>query len=138
MAMRVGLVDYYRVMIWDKPGEGARVLSALSSAGIHLKAVHAFPAANERTQLDLVPVSFRRFEAAARKARIRHSQRKKAIMVTGDDAKGVAARLLGRLADARVNVTAVTVLRGGNNRFGAILWVKPRNVQKALVALRNG
>ena len=64
MAIRVVLVDYYKVMVGDRPGEGVRVLSALSSAGINLRAVHAFPAGNGRTQLDLVPVSFRRFETA--------------------------------------------------------------------------
>ena len=137
MAIRVVLVDYYKVMVGDRPGEGVRVLSALSSAGINLRAVHAFPAGNGRTQLDLVPVSFRRFETAARRARIRHGQRKKAIMVAGDDSRGVVARLLGRLADARVNVTAVTALRGGEGRFGGIVWVKPRDVQTALAALRT-
>ena len=49
MAMRVVLVDYYKVMVWDRPGEGARVLSALSSAGVDLRAVHAFPAGTSGT-----------------------------------------------------------------------------------------
>jgi hypothetical protein len=136
MVMKVDPVNYYKVMVWDRPGEGARVLSALSRAGANLRAIHAFPASNGRTQLDLVPVGSR-FENAARKAKIRHGKPKKAIMVSGDDAKGVAARLLQRLADANVNVTAMTAVRGGKGRFGAILWVKPRDLKAARKALRK-
>jgi len=42
----------------------------------------------------------------------------------------VIADLVGTLADAKINVIAVDAV-GADGRFGAILWVEPRNVKKA-------
>ena len=43
MADQVRRVDYFYVEVPDKPGEGARVLSALKEAGINLLNFTAFP-----------------------------------------------------------------------------------------------
>ena len=36
-----------------------------------------------------------------------------------------------KLADAKINVTAVDAACAGAGRFGAILWVEPRDVTRA-------
>jgi hypothetical protein len=41
------------------------------------------------------------------------------------------ADLTDRLGSAKINMTAVTGLSAGLGRFGAILWVNPRDVKKA-------
>jgi hypothetical protein len=38
---------------------------------------------------------------------------------------------LKKLAAAKINVTAMDAVTGGNKRFGAIFWVKPNKVAKA-------
>jgi hypothetical protein len=43
---------------------------------------------------------------------------------------------LSRLAEARLNVTAVDAVSRGRGRFGAIFWVKPQAVAKAAKLLR--
>ena len=43
---------------------------------------------------------------------------------------------LARLADARINVTAVDAVTAGAGRYGVILWVKPRDYARAARALR--
>ncbi|MGH9628159.1 MAG: ACT domain-containing protein [Bryobacteraceae bacterium] len=48
-------IDYYYVTVPDKPGEAARVLSALHEAGINLLGVSAFPHGARRSQLELIP-----------------------------------------------------------------------------------
>jgi hypothetical protein len=36
-----------------------------------------------------------------------------------------------KLADAKLNVTAIDALVAGPGRYGAILWVAPRDVTRA-------
>ena len=54
MADTIRRVSYYYTTISDKPGEGARLLDTLRSAGVNLLAFHAFPSAR-KAQVDFVP-----------------------------------------------------------------------------------
>ncbi len=134
MAEHVRIVDYYYVTSDDRPGEGAGVLSALKSARVNLLAVHAFPE-GQRIQVDLVPSNPEALVKAARKAKLKLSRKKKAFLVTGDDKVGALTPILNQLAEAKVNVTALTALTGGSKRFGAIFWVNPRDMGRASKAL---
>jgi len=127
-------VDYYYIMAPDKPGEGARVLGALRDAGVNLQAVLAFPSAR-RTQIDVIPTDSAAFLSAAKAARLKVSKPKTALLVEGDDRPGAVAALLDRLGRAGINVTATSAVRAGPGRYGAILWVKPRDVKKAAEAM---
>ncbi|MGH7545378.1 MAG: hypothetical protein ACREKI_04265, partial [Gemmatimonadota bacterium] len=117
MAEEVRKVDYYYVTVPNRPGEGARVLAALRSAGVNLLAVHAFPSGDE-AQIDLVPGMGTALEEAAAKAKLPLSPRKTAFLVEGDDRLGAAADLLRKLADAKINVTAMEAVRAGAGRYG--------------------
>ncbi|MFQ5915347.1 MAG: hypothetical protein ACE5JS_19425 [Nitrospinota bacterium] len=134
MAEQIRLVDYYYVTSPDKPGEGAEVLSVCRQARINLLTIHAFPR-GRRTQVDLVPKNGPAFLRAARKAKWKLSGKKKAFLVTGQDRVGVMAPVLEKLTQAKVNVTAVTAVSAGKGRFGAILWVKPKDLRRASKAL---
>jgi hypothetical protein len=134
MADTIRKVEYYYTTAPDKPGEGTRLLDALRRAGVNLRAVHGFPSAR-KAQIDVVPVDAAALVAAAKGAKIKLSKPKTAFLIEGDDRIGVLADVLGRLAGAKINVTAVTAVCAGLGRYGAILWVKPRDVRKAAVTL---
>ncbi len=134
MADTVREVNYYYVTTSDKPGQGAAVLSVFRDAGVNLLAAHAFPS-GRRAQIDLVPENARAFTAAARKAKLKLSPRKRAFLIEGADRVGAIAEILEKTAAAGVNVTAITALAAGKGRFGAILWVKPKDQRKAAKAL---
>jgi prephenate dehydratase len=134
MADTIRRVNYYYTTIPDKPGEGARLLDALRSAGVNLLALHAFPSAR-KAQVDFVPASAGAFTAAAQNAKIKLSKPKTAFLLDGDDRVGALAGVLARLSAAKINVTAVTGVCSGMGRYGAILWVKPKDVEKAAAAL---
>ena len=134
MADTIRTVEYYYIMAPDKPGEGARVLGALRNAGVDLQAVLAFPSAR-RSQIDVVPVDSAAFVSAAKAAKLKISKPKTAFLVEGDDRPGAIATLLTRLGNAKINVTATSAVRGGPGRFGAILWVKSKDLKKAAEAL---
>jgi hypothetical protein len=134
MADRIRKVAYFKALIPHRAGQGARVLGALGKAGVNLLAVLAFPA-GRRAQLDLVPEDAGALRRAAGKAGLSLSARKSVFLIEGGDRTGAVARVLARLAAARINVTAIAAARAGAGRYGALLWVKPGDVARAARAL---
>jgi hypothetical protein len=137
MADAVRLVDYYYVVMTDRPGEGAAALRTLREAGVNLAALHAFPS-GRRSQVDFVPSDVEAFKAAAKTAKWKLTGPKKAFLIDGDDRPGALADYFAKLGEAKINVTAVSAAAAGAGRFGAILWVKPRDVKKAAQVLGAG
>jgi hypothetical protein len=133
MADSVRVVDYFYVTIPNKPGEGARALAMLRSEGVNLLAFSAFPA-GRKAQADFVPEDPAAFRRAAKKAGWKITGPKKVFLVEGDDRIGAVADMIAVLADARVNITALDAVRV-HGRYGAIFWVKSRDVKKATKAL---
>ncbi len=137
MADTVRLVDYFYIAVPDKPGEGARVLQHLKNAGVNLMALQAFPA-GRKAQVDFVPVSGAAFKTAAKAAKWKVVGPKKALVIEGEDRLGALVDHFARLGDAKINVTASTAVTAGAGRFGAIFWVRPRDVKRAARALGAG
>ena len=131
MADVVKIIEYYYTTVPDRAGAGAKVLNALKAARVNFLAFTGFPCGAGRSQLDFVPSNQRAFLAAARKARVRLEGPKKAFLIQGQDRAGALADIVNKLAKARINVTAVDAITAGRRRYGAILWVKPRNVSQA-------
>jgi hypothetical protein len=129
MAESVRRVQYFYVMAPDKPGEGARALQTLREAGINLLAFSGFPA-GKRAQLDFVPEDPAAFRAVARRAKWKVTGPKVGFLIEGDDRTGVMAEVYGKLAAARINITASDAVVAGTGRFGAILWVKARDISR--------
>ena len=57
------------------------------------------------------------------------------FLISGEDRPGAVAGLYEKLAAAKINVTATDAVCAGMGRYGAILWVKPRDVKKAAKVL---
>jgi len=130
MSETIRRVDYFAMDVANKPGEGARVLAALAAWDINLLAFTGFPS-GRRAQIDLVPETTSAFLAAAKQVKLKVKPKKTGFQVQGDDRPGAVADLLKRLADAKINVTAIDAVSAGRGRYGAILWVKPKDVNKA-------
>jgi hypothetical protein len=134
MAEEIRLVEYFYVEAPDKPGEAFRILNHLKEAGVNLLAFSGFPRAR-RAQLDFIPVDPAAFKAAAKQARLKLVGPKKGFLIHGEDRVGALAEVLGKLADAAINVTATDAVTAGAGRYGVLLWVKPRDVKKAAKVL---
>ncbi len=130
MADTVRRVDYFYIETPHKPGEAARALGTLRDAGVNLLAFSGFPS-GRRAQLDFVPEDPRAFREAARKVKWKVTGPKRAFLVDGEDRPGAIAEVLGKLAEAGINVTACDAVCTGSGRYGAILWVKPQDVARA-------
>ena len=126
----IQVVDYFYVMTAHKPGVGAAMLGELRRSGVNLLAFTGFPS-GRGAQIDFVPESAQAFRDVAKRAKWKVKGPKRAFLIAGEDRTGVVAELMTRLAEAKINVTAVDALCAGAGRYGAILWVAPRDVKKA-------
>jgi hypothetical protein len=134
MADTAKRAPYCYAMVDDKAGEGARLLDALRQAKVDLMAFHAFPSGG-KSQLDLFARDGATLAAAAAKAGFTLSPTKTAFLIEGQDRVGAMAELLGKLSAAKINVTAAEGIAAGGGRFGALVWVKPADVERAAQAL---
>ncbi len=134
MADIIRKVAYFAMDVPNKPGEGARVLGALADAGVNLLAFTGFPS-GRKAQLDLIPEDAAVFKNAVKAAKIKTRPQKFGFLIQGDDRKGAVADLLKAMAEKKINVTAIDAVSAGTGRYAAILWVAPRDVNKASKAL---
>jgi hypothetical protein len=134
MADTIRTAQYFKIETPDKPGEFARALIFLHEAGVNLLAFAGFPR-GRRDQLDFIPSDPTAFKAAAKAAKWKLKGPKTCFLVEGEDRQGALTDLLKRLADAKINVTAIDAVCGGAGRYGALFWLKPRDVKKAAKAL---
>ncbi len=77
----------------------------------------------------------RPFKNAVKAAKIKTRPQKFGLLVQGDDRKGAVADLLKAMAEKKINVTAIDAVSAGAGRYAAILWVAPKDVNKAAKAL---
>jgi hypothetical protein len=130
MADEIQRVQYFYTEVPDKPGEGAKILNMLKEEGVNLLAFVAFPK-GRRAQLDFISVDQAAFKAAAKKTKIKLVGPKTGFVIQGDDRTGAVAEVVSKLSEAKINITALQAVAAGAGRYGAILWVKPRDVNKA-------
>jgi hypothetical protein len=135
MAQTLRKIGYFSIATPHAAGRGLRILAALRDAGINLLAYKGFPS-GRKAQLDFVPANPARFRAVARKIKLKISPKKIAFLVQGGDKVGALTGILSKLAKARVNIISLDAVVAGKGRFGAIFWVKPKNVAKTAKLLR--
>ncbi len=136
MADRVRKASYCYVKVPSRAGQGVKILSELSDAGVNLLAFSGFPVKGGKSQLDLVPENMAALRRMAKKNGWRLSKVKRGFLITGSDAIGVVQRHMAKLATERINVTAADAVAAGKGRYGMILWVRPKDYNRAARALR--
>lgn len=135
MASRIRKVNYCYATVASRAGQGVKILSELKEAGVNLLAFTGFPAKAGKAQLDLVAENMAVLRRVAKKRGWRLSKTKRGFLVQGDDEVGVAHKHLQKLADQKINVTAADAVTAGKGRYGMILWVKPKDYNRAAKAL---
>lgn len=134
MADKIQKVSYYYTMVSNRPGAGAKVLGALKDAGVNLRAFSGFPSGRE-AQLDFIPENGAAFLRVMRRAGAKVSKRKTGLLIEGRDRIGAVALIHAKLAKAKISVTAMDAVCTRGGRYGALLWVKPKDVAKAAKVL---
>ncbi|HZR69306.1 MAG TPA: TIGR04282 family arsenosugar biosynthesis glycosyltransferase [Burkholderiales bacterium] len=128
-------VVYFSMKVPNKPGTGLAMLKRIAKDRQNLLAFTGFPNSG-RAQVDFVPARPTQFAQAARRMGVKVGPRKTAFLVQGQDRVGALTRILQTLAEARINMTAMDAVTAGSGRFGAIFWVRPKDVGRASRLLR--
>lgn len=105
----------------------------MKDAGVNLLAFSGFPN-GRRAQLDFIPADAAAFKSVARTNKWKVVGPKRAFLIQGDDRVGAIADIVGKLADAKINITAMDAT-STDGRYGALCWVAARDVKKAAQAL---
>jgi len=135
MADTIRQVDYFYVQVPQKAGEAAKALRTLKDAGVTMVAFSGFPE-GRGAQMDFIPADPAAFKSTAKANKWRLVGPKRGFLIQGDDRVGAIADIVGKLADAKINVTAIDAI-STNGRYGALCWVAPRDVKKAAAVLSS-
>ena len=135
MAYKVRKVNYCYVKMHTRAGQGIKVLNALRDAGVNLLAFSGFPIKGGKSQIDLVSDNIAGIQKVAKANDWRLSKTKKGFLVQGSDEIGAVQKVLNRLAEKKINVIAADAVAAGKGRYGMIMWVNPKNYNRAARAL---
>jgi len=123
-------VVYFSMQVPNRPGVGLEMLKSIAKGRQNLLAFTGFPN-GAKAQVDFVPAKPVEFARGAKKAGVKLGKKKTAFLVQGEDRVGALVRVLDTLAKARINMVAMDAVTAGSRRFGAIFWVKPKDVARA-------
>ena len=131
MAVTKRKVDYFYVMVEDRPGVAFNLLSDLTESGVNLLAFSATPMGPNLTQVVLFPEDSAALAEVAERSNLTLTGPQCAFLIQGDDPLGALAEVHGILADAMVNVYNSTGVTDGRGGFGYLLYVRPEDVDRA-------
>lgn len=135
MSDTVRQVEYFHISIPNKPGEAAHVLDVLSQAGVNMMGFCGFPRGARQSQLDFIAEDSSALRRAAQNHGLVLSDGKQAFVIRGKDRPGAIAAVLDALAQEKIKVTSIQAVSSGEGSYGALLWVRAPDVDKAAVAL---
>jgi ACT domain-containing protein len=128
-------VVYFSMQVPNRPGVGVEMLKSVAKDKQNLLAFTGFPNKGG-AQVDFVPARPAEFARGAKRAGVKLGPRKTAFLVQGEDRVGALVRVLDALAKAKINMVAMDAVTAGSGRYGAIFWVKPKDVGRASRLLR--
>lgn len=128
-------LEYYSLVVPNKPGKGAQVLGAFKEAGVNFIGIWGYPLGKHKSRIDVVAEDTALLKQVAKRLKIDLGKKQTAFHIAGEDHPGALAELLAKLAAKEINVYAVEALCAGNGRFGALIQVDEDSVKKAAKAL---
>jgi hypothetical protein len=131
MAYMIRKVNYCKVNVLSRAGQGVKILEALKDAGVDLLAFTGFPIGGGKSQVDLVAGKIADIQRVAKKNKWQISKTKKGFLVQGTDEPGAVHKVLDRLARENINVVAADAVAAGKGRYGMIFWVNPKFYNRA-------
>jgi ACT domain-containing protein len=123
-------VAYFSMQVPNRPGVGLEMLRSIAKGRQNLLAFTGFPNRG-KAQVDFVPANPVEFARGAKKHGVKLGKRKTAFLVQGEDRVGALVRVLDKLGKAKINMVAMDAVTAGSGRFGAIFWVRPKDVGRA-------
>ena len=130
-------VEYFSIVVADKPGEARKLLEFLSEKSVNLLALTAFPLGEGESRIDFFPEDSAALRDAAEDADVPLFGPKKAFLIQGEDKIGALYDFHLKLSNARINVRACNGVVDGTGRFGYVIWVDPADHEEASKVLKS-
>ena len=130
-------VEYFSIVVADKPGEARKLLEFLSEKSVNLLALTLFPLGEGESRIDFFPEDPLLLREAAEDAEVPLVGPKSAILIQGEDKLGALYDVHLKLSNARINVRACNGVVDGTGRFGYVIWVDPVDHEEASKILRS-
>ena len=130
-------VEYFSMVVADKPGEARKLLEFLSEKSVNLLALTAFPLGEGESRIDFFPEDPAPLRQAAEDAEVPLVGPKRAFLIQGEDEIGALYDFHLKLYNARINVRACNGVVDGTGRFGYVIWVDPADYEEASKVLRS-
>lgn len=127
MSANIRKLQYFYVMIEDRPGAAFEWLSQLASEEVNLLAFSAVPTGPTHTQLTIYPESAERLVQLAEKTGSVLYGPHTAFLISGDDKLGALVDIHHKLTDADINVVTSSGVSTGKGSYGYLLHVRPEN-----------
>lgn len=134
MGDRIQVIPYLYARVGDRPGEARRLLEHFSEIGVSLMAYTLHPVEEGQTQMNFVTDRVEKLQEAARDAGVELGGPAQAFLIQGDDRIGVLHEHHLRLANAGVNVKVSSGICDEDGHFGFVLFVEPKDFDKAAMA----
>jgi hypothetical protein len=130
-------VEYFSMIVADRPGEARKLLDFLSAHMVNLLAITIFPVGGGESRIDFFPEDPDILRKVAADANVSLAGPRKAFLVQGDDKIGALYDLHLKLANAGINVHACNGVVDGTGRFGYVIWVENEDYEAAGEVLRS-
>jgi len=130
-------VEYFSIVVADKPGEARKLLEFLSEKSVNLLALTAFPLSGGGSRIDFVPEDPPLLREAAEDAEVPLVGPKGAFLIQGEDKLGALYDYHLKLSNARINVCACNGVVDGTGRFGYVIWVDPADHEETAKVLTS-
>ena len=131
MAVTVKEITLWRREVANRPGMLAETLGPLAEAGTDLRVVMAyrFPGNASKAAIELYPIKGKKETAAAEKAGLKPIEFT-ALLVEGNDKRGLGHRFATALAENNINIIFLVaqVIRG---KYSAIFGFESKETAKA-------
>lgn len=130
-------VEYFSIVVADRPGEARKLLDFLSEKTVNLLALTAFPLGEGESRVDFFPEDSAALRQAAEDAAVSLDGPKRAFLIQGEDKIGALYDFHLKLSNAGINVKACNGVVDGTGRFGYVIWVEPADYEEASKVLRS-
>jgi hypothetical protein len=135
VSLAIRRVEYFRIVVQDRPGEAYQLLSNLAGAGVNMLAFNAVPLDAAHTQLILFPEDGAQLGETSDRLGLELDGPHPAILIQGDDRLGALCDIHAQLFDADVNVFSSNGVADGRGGFGYVVYLRPENMEAAGRAL---
>jgi predicted amino acid-binding ACT domain protein len=139
MALKVTKVDVWAGETQDRPGDAARLLDVLASAGANIECVigRRQPDKPGTGVLFIWPVKGKKVQAAAQGAGMSPTSNIATLRVEGSDKKGLGAKLTHAIADVGVNLRGISAAVIGTKFAAFFAFDNADDAAKAAKALKG-